>query len=179
MFDDFKDLLSAFNAGNVGYLIVGGYAVSLYAQPRATKDLEILISADSENSKAVYLALTKFGAPLEGLTAKDFTEPDNFFRMGTPPVMVDLIPRISGVEFEDAWLRRVNVKIDDTLTVPFISRDDLLAAKVSAGRAQDLADVVALRDSENIEQHEYSTDASPAMNEIHRIRAQGREDADS
>ncbi len=176
MFDDFKDLLSAFNAGNVRYLIVGGYAVSLYAQPRATKDLDVLISADPENSKAVYLALTQFGAPLEGLTAEDFTEPDNFFRMGTPPVMVDLIPRIGGVEFEDAWLRRVNVKIDDTLTVPFISRDDLLAAKISAGRAQDLADVVALRGSENIQQHEYSTDASPAMNEIHRIRAQGRED---
>ncbi len=176
MFDDFKDLLSAFNAANVRYLIVGGYAVSLYAQPRATKDLDILIGADPENSKAVYLALAKFGAPLEGLTAKDFTEPDNFFRMGTPPVMVDLMPGIGGVEFEDAWLRRVNVSIDDTLTVPFISRDDLLAAKISAGRAQDLADVVALRGSENVEQHEYSTGASPAMEEIQRVRAQGRED---
>jgi hypothetical protein len=176
VFDDFKDLLSAFNAANVRYLIVGGYAVSLYAQPRATKDLDILISADPENGKAVYLALTKFGAPLEGLTAKDFTEPDNFFRMGMPPVMVDLMPRISGVEFEDTWLRRVNVTIDDTLTVPFISRDDLLAAKISAGRAQDLADVVALRDSEKFEQREYSSGASPAMDEIERIRAQGRED---
>ncbi len=82
MFDDFKDLLSAFNAGNVRYLIVGGYAVSLHAQPRATKDLDILISPDAANSAAVYLALTKFGAPVEGLSAKDFTEPDNFhFRL--------------------------------------------------------------------------------------------------
>ena len=73
--------------------------------------------------------------------------------MGTPPVMIDLMPRISGVEFEDAWLRRVNVTIDDTLTVPFISRDDLLAAKIAAGRAQDLADVVALRGSERYWPH--------------------------
>ena len=147
MFDDFKDLLSAFNAANVRYLIVGGYAVSLHAQPRATKDLDILISSDADNSKAVYIALTKFGAPVEGLCPTDFTEPDNFFRMGTPPVMVDIMPNISGVEFESAWPRRVTVAIDDALTVNFISRDDLLAAKMAAGRPQDLADVDALRES--------------------------------
>jgi hypothetical protein len=66
MFDDYKDLLSAFNAANVRYLIVGGYAVSLHAQPRATKDLDILVSTDSENSRAVYIALAKFGAPWKG-----------------------------------------------------------------------------------------------------------------
>ncbi len=98
MHQDFKELLSAFNAGQVRYLIVGGYAVSFHAQPRATKDLDILIGADAENSKAVYAALAKFGAPIEGLSAKDFAEPDNFFRMGTPPVMVDIMPKISGVE---------------------------------------------------------------------------------
>src|ERR1700704_5967055 len=114
MHQDFKELLSAFNAGRVKYLIVGGYAVSFHAEPRATKDLDVLISADAENSRAVYAALAKFGAPVEGLSAKDFTEPGNFFRMGTPPVMVDIIPKISGVEFEDAWTRRVNVAIDDT-----------------------------------------------------------------
>jgi hypothetical protein len=63
MHQDFKELLSAFNAGQVRYLIVGGYAVSFHAQPRATKDLEFLIGADTENSKAVYIALAKFGAP--------------------------------------------------------------------------------------------------------------------
>jgi hypothetical protein len=136
MHQDFKELLSAFNAGQVRYLIVGGYAVSFHAQPRATKDLDILIGADSENSKAVFAALAKFGAPIEGLSAKDFAEPDNFFRMGTPPVMVDIMPKISGVEFEEAWRRRVDVRIDDDLSVPFISREDLLVAKLSAGRAQ-------------------------------------------
>ena len=77
MHQDFKELLSAFNAGQVRYLIVGGYAVSFHAQPRATKDLDILIGADAENSKAVYAALAKFGAPIEGLSAEDFAEPAN------------------------------------------------------------------------------------------------------
>ena len=146
MFDDFKDLLSAFNAANVRYLVVGGYAVSLHSQPRATKDLDLFIATDAQNSEAVFRALAKFGAPVEGLSAADFREPDNFFRMGTPPVMVDIMPRISGVEFETAWHRRVDIKISDMLMVPFISRDDLLTAKIAAGRAQDLADVAALRE---------------------------------
>ncbi len=129
MYNDFKELLSALNAHRVRYLIIGGYAVSFHAEPRATKDLDILISPDAENGKAVYAALAQFGAPLDGLSAKDFTEPDSFYRMGTPPVMVDILSRISGVEFESAWQRKVDVQIDDTLTVSFISRDDLLASK--------------------------------------------------
>src|ERR1700722_9869085 len=114
MHRDFKELLSAFNQGHVKYLVVGGYAVSFHAQPRATKDLDILVSADAENAKAVYAALAKFGAPVEGLAAKDFTDLDSLFRMGTPPVMVDIMPKISGVEFAEAWERRVDVSIDET-----------------------------------------------------------------
>ena len=69
MYDDFKELLSIFNDQKVKYLIVGGYAVSFYAQPRATKDIDLLIKPDADNGKAVYAALAKFGTPLEGLTA--------------------------------------------------------------------------------------------------------------
>ena len=165
MHQDFKELLSAFNAGQVRYLIVGGYAVSFHAQPRATKDLDILIGADAENGKAVYAALVKFGVPLEGLSAMDFTEPDNFFRMGTPPVMVDIMPKISGVEFEEAWSRRVDVQIDDDLSVPFISRQDLLTAKLCAARAQDLIDADALRESNaSREIDQQQTPPSPTTN---------------
>jgi hypothetical protein len=180
MHRDFKELLSAFNAGRVRYLIVGGYAVSFHAQPRATKDLNILIGADAENSKAVLTALAKFGAPIEGLSAKDFAEPDNFFRMGTPPVMVDIMPKISGVEFEEAWRRRIDVRIDDDLSVPFISREDLLVAKLSAGRAQDLIDVDALRESnptrEVEQQQRLASPAASARDELEQIRKEGREE---
>jgi hypothetical protein len=174
MYNDFKELLSALNAHRVRYLIIGGYAVSYHAEPRATKDLDILISPDAENGKAVYAALAQFGAPLEGLSAKDFTEPDSFYRMGTPPVMVDILSRISGVEFESAWQRRVDVQIDDTLTVSFISRDDLLASKISAGRAQDLADAAELRESR--EQSEVNQPAMGAREKIEREQARGREE---
>lgn len=178
MYNDFKELLSALNAHRVRYLVIGGYAVSFHAEPRATRDLDLLISPDSDNSKAVYAALGQFGAPIEGLSPKDFAEPDSFFRMGTPPVMIDILPRISGVEFESAWQRRVNVQIDESLTATFISRDDLLAAKIAAGRAQDLVDVAALRESrQQSETNQLDTPAgdSRASEDTRQTQARGRE----
>ncbi len=147
MFEDFKELLSIFNAHSVKYLIVGGYAVSLHAQPRATKDIDLLIKPDAENAKAVYVALAKFGASLEGLTAADFSDRSKFFRMGSEPVMIDLLPEIDGVDFDSAWERRDDSVIDlkTGLKAYFISRADLITAKLAAGRPQDIADVDALR----------------------------------
>jgi hypothetical protein len=66
--------------------------------------------------------------------------------MGMPPVMVDILPEIAGVDFDHAWQRRVMETIDAEtgLKAAFISADDLIAAKLASGRAQDLADVEAL-----------------------------------
>src|SRR5271167_150076 len=100
MYPDFKELLSVLNAHQVKYLVVGAYAVSIHAQPRATKDLDILVKADTENAKALFAALAKFGAPFEGLSAADFAEPGPFFRMGRPPVAVGILTQIPGVEFD-------------------------------------------------------------------------------
>ena len=78
---------------------------------------------------------------------EDFIERDKFFRLGNPPVMVDLLPEISGVDFDQAWQRRVEAVIDPKsgLSGFFISREALIAAKLAAGRPQDIADVAALR----------------------------------
>jgi hypothetical protein len=147
MHDDFKELLSILNAEQVKYLVVGGYAVSLHAQPRATKDLDILIKPNKANAAALFQAVAKFGAPPERLNPEDFAARGSFFRMGTPPVMVDILPEITGVDFDNAWKRRVTETIDARtgLKAAYISADDLIAAKLAAGRPQDLADVDALR----------------------------------
>jgi hypothetical protein len=159
MFPDFKELLSALNEHNVRYLVVGGYAVSHHAQPRATKDLDIFVSPDASNALAVFSALARFGAPLEGMEPTDFTDVSNFFRMGAPPMMVDIMPHISGVVFDDAWARHIAVRIDADLIVPFIGRADLVAAKIAAGRPQDLADVAAIEAAQHV------SDASNASGE--------------
>ncbi len=112
MFDDFKELLSAFNAHGVKYLVVGGYAVSFHAQPRATKDLDLFIQSDPANAQATYAALASFGAPLTGICADDLANPHKFIRIGKEPVAVDILSSIDGVTFEEAWTRRVKSVID-------------------------------------------------------------------
>lgn len=148
MFDDFKELLSVFNKHKVKYLVIGAYAVGYHAQPRATKDLDLLIQPAPKNSDAVYRALVEFGAPNIGsLSAEDFAEKGTFYRMGVPPVAVDIMPAIKGVVFNAAWKNRVAVTVDTAtgLTANFISRNDLIAAKLAAGRPHDMGDVDALR----------------------------------
>ena len=143
---DFSDLLKLFNANNVEYLVIGGYALIQYAEPRYTKDLDLWISTDPENASAVYLALKEFGAPLDGLTQSDFSEDGFFYQMGMPPVRVDILMGIPGVRFPEAWKRRETVWFDD-LPVFFISRQDLITAKRSSGRPQDLIDADLLSQS--------------------------------
>ncbi len=147
MFQDYKDHLSAFHAHGVKYLIVGGYAVSFHAQPRATNDIDLFVKADAENAKAAYAALAAFGAPLQNLRVDDLAEPKNFIRFGREPRAVDILPGIDGVDFDAAWERRVEGIVDPQtgLTAFFISSADLMAAKLAAGRPQDIADLAALR----------------------------------
>lgn len=84
MYQDHKDLLSAFHAHGVRYLIVGGVAVIFHSQPRFTKDLDLFIEADPANAKATYAALAAFGAPLQDVRPEDFEDRSTFFRFGRP-----------------------------------------------------------------------------------------------
>ena len=137
---DFSDLLRLFNAGGVRYLVIGGYAVIQYAQPRFTADLDLWVGTEPRNAGAVYEALREFGAPLSGLTPNDFAEEGYFYQMGVPPIRVDVLMGIPGVDFDTAWRRRVEISFDD-LPVAFISREDLIAAKRASGRPHDMIDV--------------------------------------
>jgi hypothetical protein len=149
MYQDFKDLLSAFHAHSVKYLIVGGYAVSFHGQPRATKDLDLFIKADPTNAKAAYAALVAFGAPLTDISVDDLADPRQFIRFGREPAAVDILPGIDGVDFDAAWERRIEGVVDpqSVLTAFFISKDDLIASKLGAGRLRDLADVEDIREA--------------------------------
>ena len=147
MRQEYKDLLSAFHAHGVRYLIVGGYAVIYHAQPRFTKDIDLFIKADSANAQAIYAALAAFGAPLQGIRPEDFAERGSFFRFGRDPHGFDILPDIPGVDFEESWERRVEGVIDPKsgLKAYFISASDLIASKLAAGRPQDIADAESIR----------------------------------
>ena len=83
---DFRELLSILARFNVRYLVVGGYAVMRYTEPRFTKDLDLWISTDDANAEAVFRALKEFGAPLAGLSPGDFTEKEYFYQMAPGPL---------------------------------------------------------------------------------------------
>lgn len=144
---DFKDLLNLFNAYRVKYLIIGGYAVVKYTEPRYTKDLDLWIRADRKNAAAVFRALREFGAPLAGLTEDDFAHEGYFYQMGVPPVRVDILMSITGLTFDEAWKHRDKANFDG-IPVTFIAREDLITSKLASGRPQDLIDVAMLSQAE-------------------------------
>lgn len=150
---DFKELLKIIEKYKVQYLIVGGYAVMKYSEPRFTKDLDIFIAADKDNGKRVYAALKEFGAPLENLSPDDFSHQGYFYQMGRPPLRVDIMMSIPGVAFEDAWKNREIFEMDD-LKIFFISRSDLMRAKAASGRAQDKIDLEKLKNAERLDKIE-------------------------
>jgi len=140
---DLKDILRAFNTHAVTYMIVGGHAFGVHAEPRTTKDLDLFIRSDPKNAQAVFQALVQFGAPIAGMSPKDFAD-GTTFQMGQPPERIDVIQRIDGVAFDDAWQNRIEGTIDG-IPACIISREDMIRNKLAAGRLQDLADVEKLR----------------------------------
>jgi len=98
----------------------------------------------------VYVALKEFGAPLANLTTDDFTHQDYFYQMGIPPLRIDIMMSIPGVEFEEAWKNREVVELDN-LKIPFISRSDLIRAKEASGRPQDKIDIDRLKEAEQLD----------------------------
>ncbi len=140
---DFIELLAAFNAHTVEYLVVGAHALAAHGHVRATKDLDIWVRPSNENAPKVLAALVEFGAPLHDLTEGDLATAGTVFQIGVPPLRIDVITEIDGVVFEQAWPDRVDVQLGDT-SVPILSRHHLIAYQKASGRLQDLADVERL-----------------------------------
>ena len=105
----YKELLQALNDCQVEYLIVGGYAVMKYTEPRYTKDLDVWVNSSPQNAARLFRALAKFGAPLQDdkITPETFTQDGIVYQMGVAPVRIDILTQITGVEFPAAWQSRI------------------------------------------------------------------------
>ena len=151
MNSDFKDLLTILNACQVSYLVVGGYAYIYYAEPRYTKDIDLWIQPSPENALRLRQALLEFGGWVEGMTLEHFTTERTMFQIGLPPCRVDFLTSIPGLEFDSAYSARKTADLEG-LAVPIVSLQDLIIAKRTSGREQDLRDVAGLEriaESEN------------------------------
>jgi hypothetical protein len=140
---DFKDLLRSFNAAGVRYLIVGGYAVMVHAEPRYTKDLDLWIEPTVSNAALMIAALADFGAPTADVQPTDFTQPETFFQIGVEPVRADIMTSVSGLDFPAAWGRKLIVDFGGE-SAPVLCREDALESKIAAGRPRNPRDAKRL-----------------------------------
>jgi predicted nucleotidyltransferase len=140
---DYKDMLQCLSDHRVRFLLVGAYALAVHGYPRATKDIDFFVWATPENAVSLMNALTQFGAPLDGVSAADFSSKGIVFQIGNSPRRVDILTSISGVEFEQAYANR-RIVILEGLEVPVISLADLIINKRASARPQDLVDVEKL-----------------------------------
>ncbi len=137
---DFSDLLKILNEFNVRYLLVGGYAVMYFTEPRFTKDFDIWVEPTKENARKVWDALAKYGAPLEQVRLADFYNKELIYQIGIAPNRIDVMMDVPGLEFQSAWSNRVIGRYADT-TLNILNIDELIIAKQTSGREQDLLDL--------------------------------------
>jgi hypothetical protein len=140
---DFKEFIQFIRSEGVEYLLVGGYAVGFYGAPRFTADIDIWVNADPANAVKLGRALERFGFRDPEITAGKFLKPDSVFRIGHPPLQIDVLTAISGGDFADCYARR-EILERDGIEISIISLDDLRHSKRAAGRAKDLGDLEAL-----------------------------------
>lgn len=140
---DFRDLLAEFVRFAVRFAILGGYAVGHHAKPRATKDLDLLVSGEGDNLERLGAALTAFGAPANVIAAARTMAPTDVVFLGVAPVRIDILRTADGIETEGVLARSQPVDLAG-LSVRVISLDDLIINKRAAGRPQDMADVALL-----------------------------------
>jgi hypothetical protein len=139
---DYKELLQLLNEFEVEYLIVGGFAVMKYGEPRYTKDLDVWVHNSPQNSVRVVQVLKKFGAPVErdGIIPETFAEKQVVYQIGIAPVRIDILTEVTGVNFRNAWRKKVEGTFFG-VPVHFISFDDLVLNKRALGRSSDVQDL--------------------------------------
>lgn len=138
--EDFKEFLSLLNEQGVKYLLIGGYAVGYHGFPRTTADMDVWVSVDAENARAVYEVLHQFGIHDPELTEASIREPGNILRMGVPPMRIEILNDIDGVDFETCYASKQDAVID-SIPVQVISLSDLRKNKQASGRYKDLEDL--------------------------------------
>ena len=137
---DFSEFLSLLNSAQVEYLLLGGYAVAYYGVPRATGDMDVWVNPDAANTPRLVAALRQFGFTDAAITAERFAKLGQVFRMGVPPLRIELFTSVTGLDFRAAYGRRRVVHIDE-IDVSLIDLEDLKANKRGVGRRKDLDDL--------------------------------------
>lgn len=137
---DFHYFIKLLNTYSVKYILVGAFVRAFYGRPRYTGDMDIFIEPQEDNAEKIMQVLSDFGFSGIGLVKDDFTIPDQTIQLGQEPRRIDILTGITGVTFEDAWLKKEISEIDG-LAVNILHKDDYIKNKKALGRHKDLADI--------------------------------------
>jgi hypothetical protein len=143
--DDFRDFIQALNDQGVEYILVGGYAVILHGYRRMTGDMDIWVNRTQKNYSKLVRAFSQFRLPVFDMTEQKFLDVDSadVFSFGRPPVSIDILTRLKGVEFEQAFSQALQFD-ENGLVIRFLHLNNLMEAKKAAGRFKDLDDIEKL-----------------------------------
>ena len=141
---DFADFIELLNIHDVEYMIVGAHALAFHGRPRHTGDLDIWIKPSNDNADKMVQVLKSFGFGSLGLTREDFIKENHVTQLGYPPLRIDILNAISGVNFEEAYKGKIDAEVDE-LKISYININDFIAYKQASGRAKDLGDIEALK----------------------------------
>jgi hypothetical protein len=137
---DFEEFIELLNKNEVKYLVVGGYAFAIHAYPRFTNDIDFFILSTTSNANKIVSVLIEFGFDTTSFSPEDLLIKDKVIQLGEPPYRIDLLTSIDGVDFDDAWQRKITSRYGDQVLY-FISKEDLIRNKKASGRKKDLDDL--------------------------------------
>ncbi|HEY2582583.1 MAG TPA: nucleotidyltransferase [Mucilaginibacter sp.] len=137
---DFEDFVSLLNRYKVDYMIVGGYALAFHGKPRHTGDLDIWIDISNDNAKKMVHVTDEFGMASLGMEEEDFLQKGGITQIGYPPLRIDILNEIDGIDFHQAYPNKLTIDVDG-LSINYIGLDDLIKNKQASGRSQDITDV--------------------------------------
>jgi hypothetical protein len=137
---ELREFLQLLNENRVEYMLIGGSAVGYHGFPGSTADMDVRVASNEANAAKVIAALEAFGFARTGMTPELFVGPDTITRMGNPPLRIEILTTISGLEFAEAYAKRI-VDVIDGVPVSVISSDLLKINKRASGRPKDLADL--------------------------------------
>jgi hypothetical protein len=149
--DDFREFIQSLNDNQVEYMLVGGYAVILHGYRRVTGDMDIWVNRTKGNYSKLVKAFSQFGLSVFDMTEEKFLDvaSTDVFSFGRPPVRIDILTRLKGVDFDDAFSRAVEFD-ENGLIVRFIHLNHLIDAKKASGRYKDLDDIEKLSPDTNL-----------------------------
>lgn len=142
--EDFGEFIQLLNKHRVDYMVVGGYALALHGKPRHTGDLDIWINISEDNAQRMLEVLRGFGMASHGFEKDDFLKPGYITQIGYPPLRIDILNNIDGLEFAEA-VKEMQQIDSDGLLINFIGLHDFLRNKQAAGRSQDQMDIKTIK----------------------------------